>query len=168
MTLIKLLWYIISQCHRSTITVGQLYHTVRAILESCLENTFETLQGESTISVAAAAAKINKVSRAVKHTINFLATGEIALESRRGGKRNGRSLLDCEVFKERASLWLKTQTVLYTSRRLRATRKKGSKSFKTQVNLPIQEKKHKVLLCVHLFIYCKKSYTYIFIVVLCR
>ena len=50
----------------------------------------------------------------------------------------GQSLLDCEAFKEKASLWVKEQIALHTQRRLRAVRK--SASFKSQKQLPIEQK----------------------------
>ena len=139
---------IIRQCRRSTVTVTELHRNMRSILQTCLQNCFNTLEGETTISVAQAAKEANVSARAVAHTKLFLSTGKIVQNSRRGGKRKGRSLLDCEVFKERASLWLKTQTALYTARRLRANRK--SKKFKSQANVPMESKvSHKVyVVCV--------------------
>ena len=152
---LQLLQCIIRQCNRSTISVGNMHRTMLAILQTCLENEFDTLQGKTTISVAAAAKIINKTGRVVAHTNKFLSTGKILLKSNRGGKRKGRSLLDCEVFKERASLWLKTQTALYTARRLRSTRKRGSKNFETQANVPMESKKsYKVFICLsHSYMY---------------
>ena len=73
----------------------------------------------------------------MKHLKKFLQTGEVP-RNNRGGKRDGQSLLDCEAFKEKASLWLKEQIALHTQRRLRAIRK--SKSFKSEAHLPMDQK----------------------------
>ena len=89
---------IIRQCRRSTVTVTELHRNMRSILQTCLQNCFNTLEGETTISVAQAAKEANVSARAVAHTKVFLSTGKIVQNSRRGGKRKGRSLLDCEVF----------------------------------------------------------------------
>ena len=73
----------------------------------------------------------------MKHLKKFLITGEVS-RNNRGGKRDGQSLLDCEAFKEKASLWIKQQIVLHQKRRLRAIRK--DKSFKSQAHLPMEQK----------------------------
>lgn len=75
--------------------------------------------------------------RVLKHLKKFLDTGEVPTNNR-GGTRDGQSLLDCEAFKQKASLWLKEQIALHTQRRLRAIRK--SKSFKSQSQLPMEQK----------------------------
>ena len=66
-----------------------------------------------------------------------METGEVP-RNNRGGKRDGQSLLDCEAFKQKASLWLTEQIALHTQRRLRAIQK--SKSFKSQAQLPMEQK----------------------------
>ena len=53
------------------------------------------------------------------------------------------SLLSCEAFKQKASLWLKEQFALHTQRRLRSVRK--SVLFKSQSHLPIKEKTNSTL-----------------------
>ena len=75
--------------------------------------------------------------RVMKHLKKFLVTGEVP-RNNRGGKRDGQSLLDCEAFKEKASLWIKQQIALHQRRRLRAIRK--DKSFKSQAHLPMEQK----------------------------
>ena len=75
--------------------------------------------------------------RVLSHLRKFLKTGEVP-KNNRGGQRIGQSLLDCEAFKEKASLWVKEQIALHQQRRLRAVRK--SASFKSQKHLPIEQK----------------------------
>ena len=101
---------------------------------------YETLY-TLTISVCVFAAELVQNFapgwRVLQHTKVFLHTGKFP-RSKRGGKREGHTLLDEEVFRSKASLWVKTQIALHTKRRLRAIRK--SSGFKSQSKLPMEEK----------------------------
>ena len=123
-------------------SIGQslLLRDMHKILLIMLENTFNTSDGLCTVSHNQAANVLKTVPghRTLAHTKTFLHTGNLP-QSNRGGKREGRSLLDEEVFRSKASLWVKEQIALHTQRRLRAIRKKGSK-FVSQSHVPMAEK----------------------------
>ena len=130
----------IRSCTRCSIGQSILLRDMHKILICMLQNTFNTSDGLCTVShnQAASLLTIQPGHRTLKHTKTFLHTGKLP-QHKRGGKREGRSLLDDEVFRSKASLWVKEQIALHTQRRLRAIRKKGNK-FVSQASVPMTEK----------------------------
>jgi len=128
-------------CIRCSLGLSNLMRDTHTILMSMLSNTFETRDGLCTVShfQAASILKSRPGWRTLQHVKKFLLSGELPQHSR-GGKRTGRSLLDDESFRSKASLWVKEQIALHTQRRLRAIRKKGKSKFVSQVELPMKEK----------------------------
>ena len=131
-------------------------------IQTYLTNTFETAQGDVTISVIQTGeyticnfthhrtycSTVDSIIQPNTHTLHcnktfqrkptwrvlshlrkFLKTGQVS-RNNRGDIRDGQSLLSCESFKQKASLWVKEQIALHTQRRLRVVRK--SASFKSQ------------------------------------
>ena len=131
----------IRSCARCSLGQSTFLRDTHKILMCMLENTFETLDGPCTVShnQAARALQTRPGWRTLSHIKTFLHTGKLPKESR-GGKREGCSLLYDEVFRSKASLWVKEQIALHTQRRLRAIRKKGGSKFISQSNLPMSEK----------------------------
>ena len=132
----------IRSCSRCSLGQSILLKQMHTILMEMLDNTFDTLDGPCTVSHNQAAEVIHNFHpgwRVLQHTKKFLCCGKLPV-SNRGGKREGHTLLDEEVFRSKASLWVKTQIALHTKRRLRAIRKKGSVDFKSQSELPMEEK----------------------------
>ena len=130
----------IRSCTRCSIGQSILLRDMHRILTCMLENTFDTRDGPCTVSPNQASQVLTTRPghRTLKHTKNYLLTGRFP-QSNRGGKRAGHTLLDEEVFRSKASLWVKEQIALHTRRRLRAIRKKGSK-FVSQANVPMEKK----------------------------
>ena len=130
----------IRSCSRCSIGQSILLRDMHNILTCMLENTFDTRDGPCTVShnQAAQVLTTRPGHRTLKHTKIYLHTGQFP-QSNRGGKRAGHTLLDEEVFRSKASLWVKEQIALHTRRRLRAIRKKGSK-FVSQANVPMEKK----------------------------
>ena len=130
----------IRSCSRCSIGQSLLLRDMHTILTCMLENTFNTRDGPCTISHNQAAQTLKNTPghRTLKHTKIYLLTDKFP-QSNRGGKRAGHTLLDEEVFRSKATLWVKEQIALHTRRRLRAIRKKGSK-FVSQADVPMEKK----------------------------
>ena len=124
---------------RLSVANSKTHYNMWRVLQQMSTHVNDYREGQATISIGQAVEMLTGTVhwRTKKHLKTFIESGMLSVSSR-GGKRQGHSLLDDPVFRDKATLWLKDKMAAHTKWRLRAMRK--DKSFKSQASRPIDEK----------------------------